>query len=353
MNLDTILDIFGRSIEIVTKCIEDRRKDSMVGLYMTNSTKDDNIILIGEPNIEAVLQELLQIKLIPANESVMAYGGALYEELYDRVIANKRRNIQASIIDILRPFREYSYSMFPETLFQETLNILERMTDEQCARNFYDPTPEMMANAKAIRIADEKREADARGEYFKPYITTIITTDILRKTAAYLHWYVIDFAVMLDCVLLDNGCDLLELQNLHNIKLINEHKEILLSKYTGSSNYVKQLLSKINNSNQLILPKEIDTERVRKYFSRAIELGYITYRENNDLKWTNSGRGGLAQLGYFIQRVFCPNNIEQIPEKNIDKLFGVSRIGSAITQLQNAKKTQKWIPEIDTKIFYD
>ena len=98
------------------------------------------------------------------------------------------------------------------------------------------------------------------------------------------------------------------------------------------------------------LPCELDTERARKYFVKAIKAQYIKITENG-LQWVLiSGRGKKASLGYFIQKVFCPSNTEDIPEKAVNKLFGVDRIGSAISQIYEAKKPQKWRDTID-KLF--
>lgn len=101
---------------------------------------------------------------------------------------------------------------------------------------------------------------------------------------------------------------------------------------------------------ELTLPDELNTDRARKYFTKAIEAGYIKITENG-LQWVFIiGRGNKVSLGYFIQKVFCPNNTESISEKDVNKLFGVDRIGSAITQMNNAKKPQKWKTAID-KLF--
>lgn len=358
MNLDTVLDILGRSVDIITERIEERREDELNKSSITDNGEDNIIWMIGRPDIKVVLSELQQITLLPEEKSIMAYGGKLYKELYDRLNTDNRRGVKGAIIDILKPFREYSYSMYPETLYQEALNIFGDATNEKCATYFHNPTPEMVENAKSIILEDEQRKAYARRDFFVDHIHDILSKDIVIKTASYLYWYIMEFSTMLDCVLLESGYDLLELQKLHNIKLLDEHKDLLLAKYIGSGSdyggsdyYVKELLSKVCKG--LILPKEIESPRVRKYFTRAIELGYIEQTENNGLKWENNQRGALARLGYFILRVFCPNNIGTVPEQTINKLFGVNRIGSAISQQQNAKKTQKWKSEIDTKIFYD
>lgn len=109
---------------------------------------------------------------------------------------------------------------------------------------------------------------------------------------------------------------------------------------------------KVDTAEGVKMPDELNTDRARKYFARAIEAKYMTPTANG-YKWEFGGeRGGLARLGYFVERVFCPTNTEQLPEQVINKLFGVTRIGSATTQLHNAKKPQKWRAEID-KLFID
>jgi len=103
----------------------------------------------------------------------------------------------------------------------------------------------------------------------------------------------------------------------------------------------------------LYLPSELDTDRARVYFTRAVEVGYMQPTQTG-YKWVFGGaRGALVRLGYFVERVFCPTNTEALPEQAINRLFGVNRIGSAVTQLHNAKTPQKWRAEIDNKIFFD
>lgn len=101
------------------------------------------------------------------------------------------------------------------------------------------------------------------------------------------------------------------------------------------------------------LPDELNTDRAQKYFARAVERGYMT-RTTTGYKWSFGGRrGSLVRLGYFLVKVLCPTNTEQIPQQAVNKLFGVNRIDSAIAQMQNAKKPQKWKAVIDSEIFFD
>ena len=108
-----------------------------------------------------------------------------------------------------------------------------------------------------------------------------------------------------------------------------------------------------NDAQRVGLPMELDTPRAIKYFKRAVDEEYMK-KTDTGYKWLFGGeRGRIARLGYFVEQVFCPNNTEKVPEQSINRLFGVSRICSAITQLHNAKSPQKWRAEIDKTIFYD
>lgn len=96
----------------------------------------------------------------------------------------------------------------------------------------------------------------------------------------------------------------------------------------------------------ITLPEELNTDRARKYFAKAIECEFMVPTATG-YKWVFGGNRGKVRLGYFVVRVFCPDNTEQLHEQAIDRLFGVNRIGSAITQFHTAKKPQKWIAVID------
>lgn len=102
---------------------------------------------------------------------------------------------------------------------------------------------------------------------------------------------------------------------------------------------------------ELLLPDELNTKRAQKYFARAIEAGLMRVTPDGLPRWEGK-RGSVAMLGYFLERVYCPDNTEKLPEQALNRLFDVVRIGSAITQLHNAKEPQKWRKEID-KLFTD
>ena len=88
-------------------------------------------------------------------------------------------------------------------------------------------------------------------------------------------------------------------------------------------------------------------ERAKVYFKKAMQKEWMK-ATGTGLKWNKS----KVELAYFCGRVFCPKNTEKFPGTALDKLFGVNRLQSALTQIQDAKKPQKWKPIIDS-IFED
>ena len=178
---------------------------------------------------------------------------------------------------------------------------------------------------------------------------------------SYLIHYLHSFAIRLDALLLERGINILWYQNECGIYLF-ERRHIteicdIIGSYELARKYIDEALPKYpvheqcknteTAENELTLPSELDTERARIYFAKAIEAQYIEATASG-LQWIfGSERGRKASLGYFILKVFCPNNTEQIPEKAVNQLFGVDRIGSAISQILNAKKPQKWRKTID------
>ena len=102
------------------------------------------------------------------------------------------------------------------------------------------------------------------------------------------------------------------------------------------------------------LPKELDTPRARRYFAEAVRLGYMELTEDGRYRWLGTGRKPCtAELAYFLGRVYnykytiTGNAGENFPEESLNKLFGVSRLYSSLTQVYNAQKPQRWRSQID------
>lgn len=102
------------------------------------------------------------------------------------------------------------------------------------------------------------------------------------------------------------------------------------------------------------LPKELDTPRARKYFAEAVRLGYMEPAEDGRYRWIGTGKKPCtAELAYFLGRVYnykhtiTGNAGENFPEESLNRLFGVTRLYSSLTQVYNAQKPQRWRSQID------
>ena len=62
----------------------------------------------------------------------------------------------------------------------------------------------------------------------------------------------------------------------------------------------------------------------------------------------------ISELAYFLGKVYnykhtiYGNDGEAFPEESLNKLFGVTRLYSSLTQVYNAKRKQRWRSMIDT-----
>lgn len=124
--------------------------------------------------------------------------------------------------------------------------------------------------------------------------------------------------------------------------LIEERKRLLGEVYIKlaeiRSNKLAEYRRKEQNINTLGLPTELNTDRAKKYFSLAINEGFISY-SNGAYK---SNFRTKALLAYFLELVFCYNdngcdNGAVFPDKALNILFSESRLGKARTQLTNNK----------------
>ena len=100
------------------------------------------------------------------------------------------------------------------------------------------------------------------------------------------------------------------------------------------------------------LPSELDTDRARKYFARAVKAGYMEMTAT-EYKWLETQERAQAKLGYL-----CLKTFEQPrPVTAIEQYFGVKgRLSGAITQASYEPKradVRKWRAEMDNTIFFD
>ena len=120
---------------------------------------------------------------------------------------------------------------------------------------------------------------------------------------------------------------------------------LLLEKYGANS----------KESNGIKLPKELDTPKAREAFAKALESKYMEATDDGRYRWIGtSKKPNISELAYFLGKVYnykhttYGNDGEAFPEESLNKLFGVTRLYSSLTQVYNAKKKQRWRPMIDT-----
>ena len=111
--------------------------------------------------------------------------------------------------------------------------------------------------------------------------------------------------------------------------------------------YLKQKTETSNNG--ILLPKELDTPKARKAFEKAIELKYMEATYDGKYHWIGTcKKPNTSELAYFLGKVYnCKptlygNKGEAFPEESLNKLFGVTRLYSSLTQVYNAKRKQRW-----------
>ena len=100
----------------------------------------------------------------------------------------------------------------------------------------------------------------------------------------------------------------------------------------------------------LTAQQDIMTDRAKKYFEKAIEVGYME-KAGCGYKWTFPvSRGAKAALCYFIMKVYSPDprSTNTIHYKALEKLFAVKRLDSATGAMWNAKNPQEWRGKIDS-----
>ena len=99
----------------------------------------------------------------------------------------------------------------------------------------------------------------------------------------------------------------------------------------------------------LNLPAELDTERARKYFKRAIDAGFMC-KTDSGYKWLYGGSNGQVRLGYFISKTYGSGR----RVNKLERLFDVQKLSASITQAEtyNGHRADvlEWRTEIDTML---
>ena len=173
------------------------------------------------------------------------------------------------------------------------------------------------------------------------------------------------FARRLDALLLKRGINILWYQNECGIYLFERRDitaiEYEIGSYKLARKYIDEALPKYpvheqgknteTAENEITLPSELDTEKARKCFAKAIKAGYMR-KNDNGYKWLFGGNKGQARLGYFCNKVF----VQPRPINKLESLFSVQKLSASITSADYEAKradVKKWRNEINNNIFND
>lgn len=116
--------------------------------------------------------------------------------------------------------------------------------------------------------------------------------------------------------------------------------------------YTPDGLNLSKTAQEIMFPSFInENKQAQKYFSRAIEAGYMQQTDYG-FKWVFGGNRGQIRLGYLCFKAFA----EQRPINDLEALFGVKKLSSSITQASykaERSDVKAWRKEMEDKIFHD
>jgi hypothetical protein len=95
-------------------------------------------------------------------------------------------------------------------------------------------------------------------------------------------------------------------------------------------------------ANGIMLEGYLDTYPARKVLGRALKRGDITVR-GGFLK----RKVTKVQLAYTLHRIYCQKKGARFPEKELDLLFGESKLKQAWEQFNSGFQTASWVKSAD------
>ena len=160
------------------------------------------------------------------------------------------------------------------------------------------------------------------------------------------------YADRLDALLLTYGIDLIDLQKKSGLYLKGYRSINDVDYYIGSLELARHHINALPNQTEpqqsnIELPEELNSEKAIKYFSRAVNAGYMDII-GTGYKWKQQ----QARLGYFCLKAYDAPR----PIAALERCFNVSRLSSPITQASYKAiraDVKKWRADIDDKIFFD
>ncbi len=314
------------------------------------------------------------------DDSVIQYTESpLLDEISTNIDTLNGKEQERYIYSLLKPFKEYSDNLNPIEVIkqlrgevdgimgikdtQKELKMWESMPqDEQLYNVNGEPSGTVQEQVEACKqFIEEYKYRIERAEYKADKYREIANsiTDTKEKSVEHcfdkLLQVVYMYATRLDALLLEKGINLMWYQEESGIYILTRRDITLLQEYCGSyklaRKYIDEALPQTepqqvtpigvnNNSPSKITQKEV------AYYDKVVTSDMAEKTEDG-YKWLYNN-GSKASLAYFLYKLFNPNGTGQIPYQRLNKLWGVTRLDSALTQALNAKHAQQWRTQIDS-----
>jgi len=262
-----------------------------------------------------------------------------------------------------------------DTLFDEIESNLSECNSDMAKRNYCLSLIRPFAGfLMKVRPTDnetgntDERAAEIESGFYDITQNTNCNDDSVEAVFIGAMWLIRQYANRLDCVLLQNGVDLMRLQRESGIWLKRGRLNVDFMQYgtraEEAQRYIDalpQVPTMLNKGDIAALSMPTDeitanrqneenhtgviTGWVKEAFKAAIEAGYMG-QYGSVYKWLYGGERGNVRLAFFLQRVFNYDGCSSVPYKQLEALFGVKNLAQTTDQLNNAKKPQKWKYEI-------
>ena len=103
------------------------------------------------------------------------------------------------------------------------------------------------------------------------------------------------------------------------------------------------------NPQEVQLPSTLNTEKTRKVFVSALNKGWMQPNNKGGYDWLGfDGKAVWSKLGYMVAKMYGANynaygnQGNNIPYRDLEKLFGVSRLERTAQRVFEAKNPQVW-----------